>query len=257
MYAYAPAVCGVYSQASAASTTSGNNTPSDDMSWTYSLSPVPSGAFHYYVEEQMLEAPSRMVSRTPSPTGRPPRSSATTMSELRMKIEARSRNFSPRPWSRRAAGEAQDEPFTPRGQILPTGGEGSGKGAARPTPALPPGVWGARRPTTTASAATMYGGGHWEGDASLVPPPPAPVAPRSAHGGYQASRQQPHQQAFRTFGPPAPVVTSIGTVGHPFNCGEACKYAKKPRGCKDGAQCTRCHCCDWSKHGARTSVVIG
>merc|ERR1719197_1715416 len=36
---------------------------------------------------------------------------------------------------------------------------------------------------------------------------------------------------------------SRGSIGHPFNCAAGCKYIKKPRGCKDGADCERCHLC--------------
>lgn len=38
---------------------------------------------------------------------------------------------------------------------------------------------------------------------------------------------------------------SAGSVGHPLMCKRACKYLKKPKGCKDGAHCDRCHLCDW------------
>lgn len=40
-------------------------------------------------------------------------------------------------------------------------------------------------------------------------------------------------------------VPSMGSKGHPYNCAEACKYACKSRGCKDGLSCSRCHLCDW------------
>mmetsp|Transcript_9310 Transcript_9310/g.16968 ORF Transcript_9310/g.16968 Transcript_9310/m.16968 type:complete len:203 (-) Transcript_9310:156-764(-) len=46
------------------------------------------------------------------------------------------------------------------------------------------------------------------------------------------------------------VEVSIGSVGHPYNCAEACKYVSKTRGCKDGASCIRCHLCKWKKKGA-------
>lgn len=36
---------------------------------------------------------------------------------------------------------------------------------------------------------------------------------------------------------------SVGSIGHPYTCAEFCKYAKKARGCKDGADCNRCHLC--------------
>jgi len=50
----------------------------------------------------------------------------------------------------------------------------------------------------------------------------------------------------------APV--SAGSVGHPYRCAEACKYARKSRGCKDGAACVRCHLCEWKKKGVRKPV---
>jgi len=42
---------------------------------------------------------------------------------------------------------------------------------------------------------------------------------------------------------------SAGSIGHPESCGEACKYARRPRGCKDGVACTRCHLCKWTRYG--------
>jgi len=36
---------------------------------------------------------------------------------------------------------------------------------------------------------------------------------------------------------------SKGSRGHPYSCASACKYIKKTRGCKDGADCDRCHLC--------------
>lgn len=38
-------------------------------------------------------------------------------------------------------------------------------------------------------------------------------------------------------------VASIGTIGHPTNCAEACKYFRKAGSCKQGNLCTRCHLC--------------
>jgi len=46
---------------------------------------------------------------------------------------------------------------------------------------------------------------------------------------------------------------SKGSAGHPNSCALACKYARKARGCKDGADCDRCHLCKYgngSKDGA-------
>lgn len=47
------------------------------------------------------------------------------------------------------------------------------------------------------------------------------------------------------------VAPSRGSVGHPHNCAPACKYAKKKRGCKDGAACSHCHLCIWHSHRPR------
>ncbi|CAL1139209.1 unnamed protein product [Cladocopium goreaui] len=44
-----------------------------------------------------------------------------------------------------------------------------------------------------------------------------------------------------------PLCISFGSQGHPFNCGPACKYASKGKGCKDGANCDHCHLCKWKK----------
>jgi len=41
--------------------------------------------------------------------------------------------------------------------------------------------------------------------------------------------------------------SSIGSIGHPYSCGLACKYAGRPSGCKDGRLCSRCHCCRWQR----------
>lgn len=42
-----------------------------------------------------------------------------------------------------------------------------------------------------------------------------------------------------------------GSIGHPDSCAAACKYAKKKRGCKDGADCSHCHLCVWHSHRPR------
>jgi len=45
----------------------------------------------------------------------------------------------------------------------------------------------------------------------------------------------------------AEVAPSLGSIGHPHNCALACKYCHRPRGCKDGYNCTRCHLCPWRR----------
>mmetsp|Transcript_35692 Transcript_35692/g.80654 ORF Transcript_35692/g.80654 Transcript_35692/m.80654 type:complete len:222 (+) Transcript_35692:37-702(+) len=44
---------------------------------------------------------------------------------------------------------------------------------------------------------------------------------------------------------------SRGSVGHPDLCAAPCKYVRKKRGCKDGADCTHCHLCVWHSHRTR------
>eukprot|EP00930_Biecheleria_cincta_P047435 TRINITY_DN3288_c0_g2_i1.p1 TRINITY_DN3288_c0_g2~~TRINITY_DN3288_c0_g2_i1.p1 ORF type:complete len:453 (+),score=63.87 TRINITY_DN3288_c0_g2_i1:93-1361(+) len=46
-----------------------------------------------------------------------------------------------------------------------------------------------------------------------------------------------------------PWCASVGSMGHPYTCGPACKYAAKAKGCKDGAMCDHCHLCRWSRYG--------
>ncbi|CAE8615730.1 unnamed protein product [Polarella glacialis] len=43
-------------------------------------------------------------------------------------------------------------------------------------------------------------------------------------------------------------LASMGSLGHPYTCAEACKYFLKARGCKDGAACDRCHLCEWKRY---------
>mmetsp|Transcript_52506 Transcript_52506/g.170546 ORF Transcript_52506/g.170546 Transcript_52506/m.170546 type:complete len:287 (-) Transcript_52506:109-969(-) len=45
---------------------------------------------------------------------------------------------------------------------------------------------------------------------------------------------------------------SRGSVGHPAACAPACKYARKKRGCKDGADCSHCHLCVWHSQRPRS-----
>jgi hypothetical protein len=46
-------------------------------------------------------------------------------------------------------------------------------------------------------------------------------------------------------------VPSVGSMNHPHLCGQPCKYIKKSRGCRDGANCSHCHICVWQsrRHG--------
>mmetsp|Transcript_78953 Transcript_78953/g.205240 ORF Transcript_78953/g.205240 Transcript_78953/m.205240 type:complete len:255 (-) Transcript_78953:423-1187(-) len=100
-------------------------------------------------------------------------------------------------------------------------------------------------------------------DASQSPTPPPPPPPMFVLMPYMAStdcRAVPPAPGIWTCGgsgceeetpseAQADVVglpdgcPSKGSVGHPFTCAEFCKYAKKARGCKDGAACDHCHLC--------------
>merc|ERR1740123_1971089 len=63
-----------------------------------------------------------------------------------------------------------------------------------------------------------------------------------------ADRQCHEQQVEATSTDAKLPVVSKGSIGHPFSCAKACKYAKKKRGCKDGDLCDHCHLCDWKRY---------
>jgi len=48
---------------------------------------------------------------------------------------------------------------------------------------------------------------------------------------------------------------SKGSMNHPHSCAAACKYIKKPRGCKDGADCDRCHLCSFRNNKQHKKVA--
>ncbi|CAK0801050.1 unnamed protein product, partial [Prorocentrum cordatum] len=51
---------------------------------------------------------------------------------------------------------------------------------------------------------------------------------------------------------------SVGSIGHPRSCGRPCKYAGKPKSCKVGYLCDRCHLCHWTRSkDARARVHVG
>jgi hypothetical protein len=53
----------------------------------------------------------------------------------------------------------------------------------------------------------------------------------------------------------SPCAPSVGSIGHPHTCADACKYTSKKKGCKDGSMCDHCHLCIWkptrSKKGGK------
>lgn len=48
---------------------------------------------------------------------------------------------------------------------------------------------------------------------------------------------------------------SIGSAGHPHSCAPPCKYSRGGRVCKDGAACSRCHQCPWTRSRERNRQV--
>lgn len=53
--------------------------------------------------------------------------------------------------------------------------------------------------------------------------------------------------------PPGLEAPSLGSIGHPTNCAEACKYRKRQSGCLRGPSCPNCHVC-FRRH-RRANVV--
>eukprot|EP00418_Pyrodinium_bahamense_P059198 CAMPEP_0179181682 /NCGR_PEP_ID=MMETSP0796-20121207/89992_1 /TAXON_ID=73915 /ORGANISM="Pyrodinium bahamense, Strain pbaha01" /LENGTH=311 /DNA_ID=CAMNT_0020885473 /DNA_START=11 /DNA_END=946 /DNA_ORIENTATION=- len=54
--------------------------------------------------------------------------------------------------------------------------------------------------------------------------------------------------------PPMAALPSVGSAGHPLLCARPCKYAGKPRGCKDGKACARCHLCPWRRFSEKQAM---
>mmetsp|Transcript_45833 Transcript_45833/g.106523 ORF Transcript_45833/g.106523 Transcript_45833/m.106523 type:complete len:530 (+) Transcript_45833:134-1723(+) len=50
---------------------------------------------------------------------------------------------------------------------------------------------------------------------------------------------------------------SLGSIGHPTACAQACKYRYRKGGCRDGRQCLCCHQCRWSRHTPMKPVPQG
>jgi len=64
---------------------------------------------------------------------------------------------------------------------------------------------------------------------------------------------QPHEAPRPRKGPVDPeknYVISRGSAGHPQSCAAACKHVKRKGGCREGADCPKCHECFWVRHPA-------
>lgn len=49
---------------------------------------------------------------------------------------------------------------------------------------------------------------------------------------------------------------SIGSIGHPRTCGNACRYVKRKGGCREGIRCPDCHSCQWTRKDKNTGHSI-
>jgi len=82
------------------------------------------------------------------------------------------------------------------------------------------------------------------------------IADRLPLAPVQESKQSAiSQQARAELDLPHQEIPSIGSRGHPNFCGGACKYNKLRKGCKEGASCSRCHLCAWSRQSERTLLA--
>jgi len=182
-----------------------------------------------------LLAPERshVLSRTPSP----PSPSSPCSSGSTNKASATVA------WS----DEHQDELQTPRGPMALLGTVAGTleyvHQAAKPWQPGP--VWGsgmeAKDPSAMMALAAVAG----------APPPPRPPGTfvRPSKAAMQATPSPTASNGT------LPTLVSLGSVGHPRTCAEACKFARKGRGCKDGASCVRCHQCEWRRHLSKPGVT--
>lgn len=75
-------------------------------------------------------------------------------------------------------------------------------------------------------------------------PPPGLALP--ATRGMQPSTMPAATNAFLGSSEPGQG-TSVGTMGHPEVCGQACRYVRRKGGCVLGADCPDCHQCIWRR----------
>mmetsp|Transcript_80419 Transcript_80419/g.167490 ORF Transcript_80419/g.167490 Transcript_80419/m.167490 type:complete len:291 (-) Transcript_80419:864-1736(-) len=82
--------------------------------------------------------------------------------------------------------------------------------------------------------------------AAKAPAPPA-VKPVAAWNGPAVPPPPPAPPVLRRVLGMSDDCPSVGSMNHPHGCADFCKYAKKPKGCKDGDACIRCHICTCKK----------
>mmetsp|Transcript_11815 Transcript_11815/g.21534 ORF Transcript_11815/g.21534 Transcript_11815/m.21534 type:complete len:218 (+) Transcript_11815:2-655(+) len=91
--------------------------------------------------------------------------------------------------------------------------------------------------------------GRWQrsaGEDGVLPANPsfrsAPPVTRSANQQDQATSTADLVEAFKiSVQQPPWVVPSVGSIGHPANCGPVCRFHFSPAGCDKGFHCLWCH----------------
>eukprot|EP00435_Cladocopium_sp_Y103_P064213 s588_g25.t2 len=76
-------------------------------------------------------------------------------------------------------------------------------------------------------------------------PPPLPFSPHLPRGSRVRAKSPWSTSSSGNPGEDDP--PSLGSIGHPYSCGAACKYSGKTRGCKEGRNCDHCHLCEWKR----------
>jgi len=67
-------------------------------------------------------------------------------------------------------------------------------------------------------------------------------------GTAQAKAPQQVLNAPGAAAPDLPAMhLSLGSIGHPHSCAQACRYVKRKGGCREGAKCPHCHLCFWRR----------
>jgi len=192
-------------------------------------------------EEQDMATPRR---------GRIVEPEAYRMAASRTPSPSPSRSSYPASLGSKLGSESSDDCLTPRqfGKVVAPHNSLSGSTSVQPTSyASPMTQWPAQLPAQT------YGLVLHMTPVMIVPPPPEQVWKRDGSSTSISDDASPTDSAndgategVEGDGPP-----SIGSMGHPYLCADACKYVKKPRGCKDGANCNRCHICSWNQSAVR------
>eukprot|EP00930_Biecheleria_cincta_P044565 TRINITY_DN30664_c0_g1_i1.p1 TRINITY_DN30664_c0_g1~~TRINITY_DN30664_c0_g1_i1.p1 ORF type:complete len:281 (+),score=52.01 TRINITY_DN30664_c0_g1_i1:74-916(+) len=123
----------------------------------------------------------------------------------------------------------------PQGTALATAPPGA---AARRVPQRPPGNW-ICVPCKLSPGQLRRDAGVGKDVKSSLPPLPGFAASPGSIGNHTPAAED-------TQSPP-----SLGSIGHPHTCGDACKYFRLSKGCKDGASCDHCHVCIWHRYGRK------